>query len=236
MINDFNLFALGDSAITIDLGNLVDEALNEKVLAMQQWLGEHLFEGFTDSIVAYSSLSVFYDPVVVLRRYPAGRGAFEFVKERLQEAWRHSTVQSAGNEEPVRIPVCYEGNLGPDLAALAGEKDMSPEEIVRLHVSRVYRVYMIGFLPGFAYLGETDKQLAVARKPRPVPVGAGSVGITGRQTGIYPLNSPGGWHIIGRTPVVLFDPAAEVPVRLKIGDRVAFYPISREEFGQLSVL
>ena len=236
MINDFNLFALGDSAVTLDLGNLIEEGLNDKVLAMQQWLADHRFEGFTDSIVGFSSLSVFYDPVEVSRKYPSSPGAFEFVRERLQEAWRQSPGQAARSEEPIRIPVCYEGDLAPDLPALAEEKDMSPEEVVRLHISRVYRVYMIGFLPGFAYLGETSEQLTVARKPRPVPVNAGSVGITGRQTGIYPLNSPGGWHIIGRTPVVLFDPAAEIPVRLKIGDRVAFYRISREEFGRVSLL
>jgi inhibitor of KinA len=236
MTGDFNIFPLGDSAITIDLGNLIQEELNDKVLAMQRWLTNHRFEGFTDSIVAYSSLSVFYDPVEVCRKNPSAPGAFQFVSERLREAWWQSPGEPARDEEPVRIPVCYEGDLAPDLIPLAAKKDISPEEIIRLHISGIYRVYMIGFLPGFAYLGETSELLAVTRKPRPTPVKAGSVGITGRQTGIYPLDSPGGWHIIGRTPVGLFDPTAEIPVRLKIGDRVEFYPITRKEFGRITLL
>ena len=236
MTGDFNIFPLGDSAITIDLGNLIREDLNDKVLAMQRWLTEHPFEGFIDSIVAYSSLSIFYDPVEVCRKNPSAASASGFVGERLGEAWRLSPAQPGRHEEPVRVPVCYEGDLAPDLSSLAREKGVSPEEIVHLHISGVYRVYMIGFLPGFAYLGETSELLAVTRKPRPVPVSAGSVGITGRQTGIYPLDSPGGWHIIGRTPVVLFDHMAEPPITLKIGDRVQFYPITRKEFGRISLL
>jgi inhibitor of KinA len=233
---NFNIFPLGDSAATIDLGNFIREDLNDKVLAMQQWLNEHRFEGFTDSITAYSSLSVFYDPVTVSRKHPSVPGAFEFVSERLREAWQESSPRPDKPSEPVRIPVCYEGEYAPDLLSLAAERDISAAEIIHLHCSRVYRVYMIGFLPGFAYLGEISEQLAVNRKPRPVPVSRGSVGITGRQTGIYPLDSPGGWHIIGRTPVVLFNPESEIPVKLKIGDRVEFYPITPKEFGEITVL
>jgi inhibitor of KinA len=106
--------------------------------------------------------------------------------------------------------------------------------LVRIHISAVYRVYMIGFLPGFAYLGKLDPRLATPRKTRPVPVAAGSVGIAGSQGGIYPLNSPGGWNIIGRTPVKLFDPEKEMPARLKIGDHVQFYPVTKEEFRGLA--
>lgn len=236
MTDSFEIFPLGDSAVTIDLGNTIREDLNDKVLAMQRWLVENSFEGYIDSIAAYSSLSAFYDPVEVGRRHPSSSSAFAFVSERLREAYEQSAVRPAGSGEPIRIPVCYEAPLAPDLLLLAEKMERTPEEIIHLHTSRVYRVYMIGFLPGFAYLGETSELLAIPRKPRPVPVNAGSVGITGRQTGIYPLDSPGGWYIIGRTPVVLFDPDLTPPARLAIGDAVEFYPITLKEFGRLHLL
>ena len=236
MKDSFKLFALGDSAITFELGNMIREDWNNKVLAMQQWVREHPFEGYRDSIVAYSSLTVFYDPVLVRRKYPSFSIAFEFVKTELLRAWQESSWLISRNEDPIPIPVCYEGEMAKDLKDLAAGKRMSVGQIVQLHISRVYRVYMIGFLPGFAYMGEISDELAVSRKPRPVPVMAGSVGITGLQTGIYPLNSPGGWHIIGRTPLKTFVPEASLPIRLQTGDRVKFYPISQEEFGRISLL
>ncbi len=236
MNNEYTIFPLGDSAITIDLGNHIDEKLNDKVLAMNEWLIAHRFEGFTDTIAAYSSLSVFYDPVKVRSYYPASSGAFAFVKQVLRDAWTQSFALPAAVREPVRIPVCYEPAFGPDLGFVALQKGLDADETIRLHCQPVYRVYMIGFLPGFAYLGEIDKKLETARKSRPTAVVAGSVGITGRQTGIYPLNSPGGWQIIGRTPLRLFDAAASNPVLLKTGDHVSFYPVSPEEFGRIAVL
>jgi inhibitor of KinA len=129
--------------------------------------------------------------------------------------------------------VCYEGAYAPDLEDVARQQGLSVREVIELHCAGVYRVYMIGFLPGFPYLGAVDQRLEVPRKPRPVPVAAGGVGIAGKQTGIYPLNSPGGWSIIGRTPVRLFDSQTDPPVRLQTGDRVEFYPIPTEEFRRV---
>jgi len=129
-----------------------------------------------------------------------------------------------------RIPVCYEGEYGPDLEWVAREKNLPRDKVIRLHSFCTYHVYMVGFLPGFPYMGKTDPRLEVSRKPQPVAVVAGGVGIAGIQTGIYPLNSPGGWQIIGRTPSKLFNPEFDPPVRLQAGDQVQFYPISREEF------
>ncbi len=131
----------------------------------------------------------------------------------------------------VRIPVCYDERFGYDLDFISLAKQLAKDEIINLHVSRVYYVYMIGFLPGFSYMAAVDDKLVIARKPNPVPVIAGSVGIAGSQTGIYPLNSPGGWQIIGRTPLKkLFDEHADPPVLLKAGNRVQFYGITRQEF------
>jgi len=237
-----SIFPLGDSAITIDLGNHVDDQLNRKALALRDWLQAHRFPGVIDIIVAYSSVSVFYDPMIVRSGKGDCPGGVSFcLRQLLQEAWE--AVGEVGENEPAggeggvpggghffRIPVCYEGEYAPDLEWVAGEKGMSPEEVIRLHHSVIYQVYMIGFLPGFPYMGRTDTRLEVPRKERPVPVMGGGVGIAGVQTGIYPLNSPGGWQIIGRTPTRLFSPENDPPVHLQAGDRVQFYPISREEF------
>ena len=223
------IFSLGDTAAIIDLGNRMDHALNQKVFAMQQWLQAHPFPGITDLIPAYCSLTVLYDPVLVRKQVHPATTVFEWVRVKLQEAWEQSGESPAGEAVLHRIPVCYEPPYGMDLAALATEKQLSVPAIIDLHTARRYRVYMIGFLPGFAYLGPVDEQLITPRKPQPVTVPAGSVGIAGAQTGIYPLSSPGGWTIIGRTPLKLFDPHAETPVPLKAGDEVQFFAVGKEE-------
>lgn len=222
--------------MTLDLGVLIDEQLNRKALAIAAWLQEHSFPGLQDIIVAYSSVTVFYDPVMTGIKQPAwADGVYKYVGQLLEEAWMATgTPESLSYiNEPVRIPVCYGGVYGPDLEELCRNKNMTAEDIVRLHCAPVYRVYMVGFLPGFPYLGGLDPLLETGRKQRPAPVTAGGVGIAGNQTGIYPVNSPGGWQIIGRTPTRLFDPVTSPPVKLSIGDRVQFYPVSQAEFRAL---
>lgn len=232
MTNPYSIFPLGDAAQTIDLGNTISEAFNRKVLAMQQWLQQHAFHGLNDVIPAYSSLTVVYDPVAVKRKYQPSATVSAWVKERLEEAYRQSGAGEPENGAVINIPVCYHTATGMDLAAIAKQKKKTIEEIIHLHTSVRYRVYMIGFLPGFPYLAEVDALLATPRKARPVPVLPGSVGIAGPQTGIYTLASPGGWNIIGRTPVKLFDPASPEVVKLKAGDTVCFYSISLEELKE----
>ncbi len=226
----YSIFPLGDSAATIDLGNTIDELLNDKVIAMQQWLLANCFTGQKDIIIAYSSLTIIYDPFLVKQRFRPPATVFEWVEQKLQEAFDQSISQPVTQSTIIRIPVCYELAFGPDLATLAAEKEMAAQELVALHTGRLYRVYTIGFLPGFSYMATVDEKLITARKPKPVPVAAGSIGIAGAQTGIYPLHSPGGWHIIGRTPVKQFDAGTKELVKLKVGDRVAFYAIGAEEY------
>jgi inhibitor of KinA len=205
------------------MGNCIDEQLNTRALAIYDWLGVHRFEGIIDRIAAYSSVSVFFDPTLVDDRTA--------ISEWLLEAWRQTAAISVEPERrEVRIPVCYEGEYAPDLEAVARQKGLSSGEVIALHCSIPYRIYMIGFLPGFPYLGKVDPRLEVPRKIRPVPVIAGGVGIAGLQTGIYSLNSPGGWQIIGRTPIRLFDRDADPPVLLHTGDRIRFYPVSSSDF------
>jgi inhibitor of KinA len=250
----YTIFPLGDSAITIDLGNHIDEQLNSKALAIQGWLEARSFPGVLDIIVAYSSVSVFFDPVLVREQEgPCREGALACMRKLLEMAWQGSSGEGGGEsgneggegstvterttEDPggqgrlLRIPVCYEGEYAPDLESFAELAGIPPGELIQLHTAPIYRVYMIGFLPGFPYLGKVDEKLRAPRKPRPVAVKAGGVGIAGNQTGIYTLNSPGGWQIIGRTPVPLFDPSAQRPARLRIGDSIQFCPISTGEFG-----
>ena len=257
----YTIFPLGDSAITLDLGNTIDELHNIRALAVQEWLQAHRFPGVLDIIVAYSSVSVFYDPAVVLGSGAAGSGGAAFWVEALLKRAEEEVLGVApgdgglGTGVPAgigtgvpggptkglhaagrsfRIPVCYEQEFAPDLGWVAGQRGLGKEEVIRLHCTPTYRVYMIGFLPGFSYMGTVDERLQLPRKERPVPVAAGGVGIAGMQTGIYPLNSPGGWQIIGRTPLRLFNVDLDPPVYLQTGDHVQFFPISSDEFRELS--
>jgi inhibitor of KinA len=225
--NGYTIFPLGDAAATIDLGNTINDFLNDKVIAMQQWMLANSFAGQKDIIIAYSSLTIIYDPVIIKQRFHPSSTVFEWVQQKLQMAFDQSTIQPVNQAAIIRIPVCYDEPFGPDLNEMAATKQMHPQEIIDLHTARTYRVYTIGFLPGFSYMAEVDEKLITPRKPRPVPVAAGSVGIAGAQTGIYPLNSPGGWHIIGRTPVKQFDADTKELVKLKVGDTVQFYAINK---------
>lgn len=236
----FSIFPLGDAAVTIDIGNgnCIDEQKNISALALRDWLQAQRFPGILDIIVAYSSVSVFYDPAVVQADdTEEDTTVFSRVRGWVEHGWHEvekngvPALVSVGRF--IRLPVCYEAAYAPDLEWVARETALSSEEVIRIHCAERYRVYMIGFLPGFSYLGRVDRRLELPRKKQPVNVVAGGVGIAGRQTGIYPLNSPGGWQIIGRTPVKLFDPAMDPPVRLETGDQVQFYPVSADEFGQI---
>jgi inhibitor of KinA len=226
----YKIFPLGDAAACVDLGNIIDENLNKKVLAMHQWLKANSFEGLNDIVVAYGSLSVYYDPIIAKKKNKINTPVFEFVRQKLETAFTRSVITEESNSDIIHIPVCYSDEFGIDTDFISKQKNISKEEIVQLHTSITYRVYMVGFLPGFSYLGKVHEKLIMPRKVQPVVVAAGSVGITGGQTGIYPMNTPGGWQIIGRTPVKLFDSKANVPSLLNAGNRVQFFEISKEVF------
>ena len=203
---------------------------NRKILAIRDWMSLHPFMGLKDIIVAYSSLTVYYDPHVVKKRHPCTETVFGFVHHQLELAFQQADPPATEQAVVIRIPVCYAEGFAADMGFLSTNKQLSREEIIHLHLSRAYRVYMIGFLPGFSYLGQIDSRLAHTQKLSPVAVAAGSVGLAGGETGIYPLPCPGGWQIIGRTPVKMFDPLLENPVVLNVGDQVQFYEIGKDEF------
>ena len=234
----FTIFPLGDAAATIDLGNCIDEQHNRRALALYDWLHIHRFPGILDIIMAYSSVSVFFDAALIRTGdEESGRAVFCRIKDWLADAWASVEADGIPSSSPagslVRIPVCYESGFAPDMEWVARQTGLSPEEVISIHSAATYRVYMIGFLPGFPYMGKVDERLVLHRKNQPVHVLAGGVGIAGMQTGIYSLNSPGGWQIIGRTPVKLFDPWNDPPVRLQTGDRVQFYPVTPAEFAHI---
>jgi inhibitor of KinA len=228
----YTIFPLGDCAATIELGTDMSEKLNEKILSMQKWFDKNPEAGIRDTIVAYSSLTIVYDPVEIKKSHPSFGTAYEWVFRKAALSYQESEQQTSATESLFRVGVCYDPEFGTDLHEISLATKLSVDEIIHRHMSRTYRVYMLGFLPGFAYMGEVDHSLYMPRKQTPAPVIAGSVGIVSNQTGIYPLNSPGGWQIIGRTPMKLFNASGEVPVKLKPGDRVEFYRMTRGEFEE----
>ena len=183
-----------------------------------------------EAVPAYSSLTIYYDVFLLKQSIQNKITAFEFMSGEVERFMMAEFETQTVPSNSIRIPVCYDEEFGIDLRWMAEQKNISANEIMNIHCSKNYRVYMMGFLPGFAYMGEVDEKIAVPRKPAPQKIVAGSVGIAGKQTGIYPLNSPGGWQIIGRTSFKMFDAAKAEPCSLKAGDEVTFYSITRDEF------
>ena len=217
---NYKIFPLSDSAITIDFGNSINESTNTIVSQLFKSCDLNPFQGFIESVPAYASLTIFYDVYQVKLHNPAIESAFSFVTSYLENQLQ--CLDSQGNTEVklIEIPVIYDGE---DLAFVAEYTQLSVPQIIAIHTAPTYRVYMMGFLPGFAYLGGMDERIATPRKSTPrMKVPAGSVGIAGKQTGIYPLESPGGWQLIGHILLPLFTPEAESPTLLKAGDLVRF--------------
>jgi inhibitor of KinA len=235
----YRIFPLGDSAIMLDYGNIIDEKVNRQVIAMFRSLKKNPLPGMTEAVPAYSSLTIYYDLFQLGKQAPPGKTVYEWMAEQIEQ---HSPLleTTETGTSLVKIPVCYASEFAPDLEEMAAIKKMEVNDIIRIHTSKTYRVYMLGFLPGFAYMGEVDEQIEMPRKSQPRQrVEAGSVGIAGRQTGVYPLTSPGGWQIIGRTPAspqsFLKERASEDSLSLfRPGDIVQFYSISKDEFAGLS--
>lgn len=212
----------GDAALTVELGNRIAIPLNRKVRVLALALEKAALPGVIEVVPTYRSLTVYYDPLSLpladLRR------EVEALFERLEAI-------PLPPPRLVTIPVVYGGEYGPDLPFVARHCGLTEEAVIRLHTRPTYHVYMLGFTAGYAYLGGMPKRLTTPRLPSPrLRVPAGSVGIGGNQTGVYPVESPGGWRLIGRTPLTLFDPGWEVPVLIRPGDQVKFVRITPEDF------
>jgi inhibitor of KinA len=230
MATNYTIFPLGDNAITVDFGITIKVEINKAVIHLFECIKAGNWFGVKDIVPAYSSLTIHYDVIAVLKHY-SGRSAYYILKKKLEVLLAEEIQITEQPARKFKIPVCYAAKYALDREEITNLTNLSFDEIIKIHISHIYRVYMVGFLPGFAYIGEVDARIAVPRKQEPrLKVEAGYVGIAGKQTGIYPLTSPGGWQIIGRTPVKLFDKAKEEPVLFKAGDEISFYSIHEDEF------
>jgi inhibitor of KinA len=233
----FRLVSAGDSAVIAEFDERIDVRINEHVVRMARAIEAAGLVGVRDVVPTYRSVAVHFDPL---------RTDFNALTDLLEREGRGSddagppkggphAAQHHTTRREVRIPVCYGGEFGPDLAAVAARANLTESDVIRRHASPSYRVFMMGFLPGFTYLGIVDAAIAAPRHSTPrLRVPAGSVGIAGSQTGIYPLETPGGWQIVGRTPLRLFDLARPEPFLLETGDAVRFYPIDPAEYDRLA--
>lgn len=229
----YHMYPCGDYAVTIELGDKIDVTIHQQVMTLFVFLKSLHIKGVKDIIPAYHSVTVIYD-IVALSENLKKATVYELVCAQLEEAVTSLKPSALQTNKLVRIPVCYDSQFAPDLESLATLHSINIEEVIRLHTSKKYRVYMLGFLPGFTYMGIVDPKIWTPRKEQPrTHVPAGSVGIAGEQTGIYPFDSPGGWQIIGRTPIAMFSSENENPCYVAPGDEVEFYPISVSAFNKL---
>lgn len=217
------IFPLGDNALTVEFGSEISPETNRKAIALGNAITGEGFHGLIETLPAYSGLSVFYDPREVNRFHPNFDTAFEAVKAIVERSVENIPLISQDDSRTIEIPVSFAETDALDLKEVSTLKGLSPDAFLDIFLSRSYRVYMIGFLPGFAYMGQVDERIAAPRKATPrLAVPKGSVGIAGSQTGIYPTESPGGWQIIGRTSIEMFDPENDEPCYLQAGDTVRF--------------
>jgi inhibitor of KinA len=217
---------LGDAALTIQIGDQMDRETFLRVRALADFLEANPFPGLQEYVPAMASVTLYYDVGQLSWREA------ELAAERVYRAAKSTAVPPARR---VEIPVCYGGEFGEDLEFVASHHRLTAREVIRIHADAEYLVHMIGFVPGFPYLGGMSQQIATPRRSSPrLKIPAGSVGIAGSQTGIYPLETPGGWQLIGRTPLALFRPANDPPALLRAGDTVLFRPIDPAEFAALA--
>lgn len=222
---EFSIQPLGDTGIIIQFGTEISEAIYQQIRQYVYWLEQSCIEGIVEWVPAYTTLAVFYRPNII---------SYDELSQKLLKIGEKIESMPVPDPIVIEIPTLYGKEAGPDIQFVAETNGLSEEEVVKIHSSSDYLIYMIGFVPGFPYLGGMDKRIAAPRKKTPRSrIPAGSIGIAGEQTGIYPLETPGGWQIIGRTPVKLYDPQKQDPILLKAGDYIRFVPITEREYGKI---
>jgi len=215
----------GDTAVLVRFGNKISVDINNQLHELSTMIEKSGMEGIIEMVPAYSDLLVLYNPLII---------SYKDLENKLKKLIAEPLTQNKTEHQLVKIPVCYDQDFGIDLEEIAAHTSLSIEEIIQIHSSAKYLVYMLGFTPGFAYLGGMDERIACPRKKIPrQDIAAGSVGIADQQTGIYPIESPGGWQIIGRTPLKLFNPGSSSEFLCKAGDYVQFYRIDKNEFEHI---
>ena len=227
-MQNIRILTAGDSSLLVEFGKEISPEINRKITATVQMMKEQHIEGVVDVIPAFCSLLINYDPRVI---------SYEDIRERIQNIVKLDAQAGADIKRVYENPVCYGGEYGPDLDNIAEHAGLTKEEVIEIHSSRDYLIYMLGFLPGFTYLGGLDERIHTPRLANPrIKINAGSVGIGGSQTGIYPLDSPGGWQLMGMTPVKTYDPKREKPILVEAGDYIRFVPVDEEEYKRIKEL
>lgn len=215
----------GDTALTIEIDNTINPETNDKIISLCDFIESENISGIYETLPTYCSLTVFYNPLNFdMNKF------ISFIEERFDQ----TTYKENLKEKVIEIPVIYGGDYGPDLIRVCEHNTLTPNEVIKIHCQQKYLVYMLGFTPGFPYLGGMNDKISTPRLDVPrKTITSGSVGIAGNQTGIYPVESPGGWNIIGQTPFQLFNPNLDSPTLLKAGDYIKFKPIDEKTYLQM---
>jgi inhibitor of KinA len=218
------MIPLGDSAVIIQFGNNITLENHQKVRVLAAHLEDKPFPGMIEFVPAFTTVTIYYNPLVLT--YKDACSTIKHIMDDLE-------IGAPSEPRTIEIPVCYGGDFGPDLEYVAEHNGLTVDEVIQIHSGAEYLVYMIGFAPGFPYLGGLSERIQAPRRSTPrLRIPAGSVGIAGMQTGVYPIETPGGWQLIGRTPVPLFRPNDSSPSLLQAGDIVRFRPISQQEYEE----
>lgn len=225
MYEKIKFMTSGDSALNMEFGNNITKEINKKIRAMTVAIEIKKIAGIVEIVPTYRSLMIHYDPLII--EYDELVNVLKKMEENIENI-------ELPAPEVIEIPTLYGGEYGPDIDNVAKHNNITVEEVIKIHTSKEYLIYMLGFTPGFSYLGGMDERIATPRLQSPrVKIPGGSVGIAGEQTGIYPIASPGGWQLIGRTPLELFDPKRENPILLKAGNYISFKSINEEEYMKI---
>lgn len=237
MSKDYEIKPLGETSVIVKFGNAISPTIHNRIKRLADYLEKYPFTGMIEYVMSYTSLVIYYNPFVVKKTLTddENKSALQIVATYVDECMEKAQMIDEDKAKVVEIPVCYGGQYGPDIDFVAQHNNLSVQEVIQIHTEPEYLVYMIGFCPGFPYLGGMDKRIATPRRDMPrLEIPARSIGIAGQQTGGYPISTPGGWQIIGRTPLEMFNPNDdENPSLLHSGDLVKFRAISEEEYLSL---
>ncbi len=224
-MNNVRFLLTGDTSLSVEFGNAINEAINHDIRAYKIALEKAGIPGIVETVPTYRSLMVHYDPSVI---------PYAQIRMKLEQLLNEMGEIEIPPSPVLEIPVLYGGEMGPDLAFVAENAGISEDEVVKIHSSAEYLIYMLGFTPGFTYLGGMSEKIAAPRLKAPrMKIPAGSVGIAGTQTGVYPIDSPGGWQLIGRTPVKMYDPERETPILPEAGQYIQFFPVTQTEYDAI---
>lgn len=229
---EYHLQAISEHAIMIEFGEEMTEATLHHIQSIASHLEKHHFPWMIEFVPSYTTITIYFDPIKIWKLAPADKQPTQYVLHQVDQFLATMKENKKYTPRTITIPVCYGGELGPDLDFVAKHNNITTNDVIEIHSNGEYIVYMIGFAPGFPYLGGLSNKIFAPRKNTPrLKIPAGSVGIAGGQTGVYPIESPGGWQIIGQTPLKLFRPNQQFPSLLQMGDIIKFRPISFKDFS-----